>query len=301
LSHKHFSDYDQETTRRCERALLTLLGDIGPWRERIYLAGGLAPRYLAGTLPEGARAHVGTADVDIVIGLALADEAPETYRTLQNNLEKALFKQQEPSFRWARDVDGVTVLVEFLCETDQVHPGRIFKPRGEFTGSKLAAFCVRGAQLARHDYVEHQICGERLDNGGQSAVILRVANVLPYTVLKIFAFQDRHENKDSYDLVFTLLNHQGGPRAAGVAAAASPAAGHAQVGEALILLGERFADIAKDGPAAYAAFLASPGDKEENTRLRREAVATVRAFLHGFRQELVTPGVLALAENNRSG
>ena len=32
-----FSDYDQVTTDRCERALLTLLGDIGPWRERIYL------------------------------------------------------------------------------------------------------------------------------------------------------------------------------------------------------------------------------------------------------------------------
>lgn len=60
------------------------------------------------------------------------------------------------------------------------------------------------------------IRGERLDNGGQSAVTLRVVNVLPYNVLKIFAFQDRHGNKDAYDLVFTLLNHQAGPRAAGL-------------------------------------------------------------------------------------
>ena len=259
MSRRHFSDYDQDTTERWERALLTLLGDIGPWRERIYLAGGLAPRYFAGTLPEGARAHVGTTDVDIIIGLALADEAPETYRTLQNNLEKALFNQQEPSFRWARDVDGVTVLVEFLCETDQVEPGRIFRPKGEYTGSKLGAFNVRGAQLARHDYIEHQIRGERLDDGGQSVVILRVTNVLPYTVLKIFAFQDRHENKDAYDLVFTLLNHVSGPRAARTAAAASPVARHPQVSEALTLLGERFADIAQDGPAAYAAFLGDQG------------------------------------------
>ena len=29
---------------------------------------------------------VGTTDVDLVIGLALGDETPETYRTLQNNL-----------------------------------------------------------------------------------------------------------------------------------------------------------------------------------------------------------------------
>ena len=36
------------------------------------------------------------------------------------------------------DVEGVTVLVEFLCETDEVEPGRIFRPKGESTGSKLA-------------------------------------------------------------------------------------------------------------------------------------------------------------------
>lgn len=182
MSRSHFGDYDQVTTERCERVLLTLLGDIGPWRERIYLAGGLAPRYLTGTLPEGAPAHVGTTDVDIIIGLAVADEAPETYRTLQTNLEKASFRQQEPSFQWAREVDGVTVLIDFLCETDQVQPGRIFRPKGEYTGSRLGAFNVRGAQLSRYDYLERQISGERLDNGGQSAVTLRVANVLPYTV-----------------------------------------------------------------------------------------------------------------------
>ena len=186
----------------------------------------------------------------------------------------------------------MSVLIEFLCETDQVQPGRIFRPKGEYTGSKLGSFNVRGAQLARHDYIERQIRGERLDNGGHSAVTLRVANVLPYTVLKIFSFQDRHENKDAYDLVFTLLNQDAGPRAAGAAAAASPVAGHRQVSEGLTLLGERFADIAQDGPAAYAAFLASTDDPEENTRLRREAVATIRAFLNGFQERRVAPNTV---------
>jgi hypothetical protein len=284
LSREHYTDYDEATTARCERALLTLLGDVGPWRERIYLAGGLAPRYLAGRLPHGARAHVGTTDVDLVIGLALADETAETYRTLQNNLERARFRQREPSYRWARDVEGVTVLVEFLCETDQVEPGRIFRPKTEFTGSKLGAFNVRGAQLIRSDFIECAIEGERLDGGGQSQVRLQVANVLPYTVLKIFAFQDRHENKDAYDLVFTLLNREGDPRSSGRAAAASPVAGHSQVIEALALLAERFRDVAQDGPSAYALFLATPDDEDEKARLRQEAAATIRAFLRGFHE-----------------
>src|SRR5207302_4115848 len=131
---------------------------------------------------------------DLVIALALGDETPETYRTLQNNLEKVRFKQGQPSFRWSREVDGVKVVVEFLCETEEVEPGRIFRPKGEGTGSKLGAFNVRGAHLVRDDFIERDIEGERLDGGGHSKVTVRVANVIPYTVLKIFAFQDRHEN-----------------------------------------------------------------------------------------------------------
>lgn len=261
--------------------MLTLLGDLGPWRERIYLAGGLAPRYIVGQLPEGARSHVGTTDVDLVIGLALGDETPEAYRTLQNNLVSSGFKQTEQSFRWARDVEGITVLVEFLCETDAVKPGRIFRPTGESVGARFGAFNVRGAHLCTADFIEQVIEGERLDGGGQSRVAVRVANVLPYTVLKILAFQDRHENKDAYDLVFTLLNYEGGPREAGRVASESVIADHEQVVEAISLIEERFRDIGRDGPSAFALFLAE--NEEDAARLRQQAVATIREFLEGFR------------------
>lgn len=78
-----------------------------------------------------------------------------------------------------------------------------------------------------------------------------MANLLPHAVLKIFAFQDGHENKDAYDLVFTLLNHKGGLRVAGQAA---PVAKHPQVSEALILLGERLSDAGQDGPNVRVVF-----------------------------------------------
>jgi hypothetical protein len=282
LSRAHFTDYDATTTARCERALVTLLGDIGPWRERIYLVGGLAPRYLVGELPEGARSHVGTTDIDLVIGLAVGDETLETYRTLQSNLQKAHFEQNGPSFRWTRDVAGVNVIVEFLCDTQAVPAGWVFRPKAGVTGSRVAAFNVRGAQLAGSDFIECEIEADRLDGGGVSRVTVRVANLLPYTVLKILAFQDRHENKDAYDLVFCLLNFGDGPHAAGQAAAHSAVARDPRVTEAIALLEERFRDVDQDGPAAYATFLAEPGDAEDAARLRREAVATVRAFRTAF-------------------
>lgn len=278
-SRDHYTDYDSEITARCERALVTLLGDVGPWRERIYLAGGLAPKYLVGRLPPGVRGHVGTADVDLIVGLALGDETPETYRTLRNNLERSGFRHREPSFRWSRDVDGMTVLVEFLCETEDVAPGLIFRPKGEATGSGFAALNVRGAHLVREDYVEIEIEEERLDSGGRSRVTMRVANLLPYVVLKIFSFQDRHENKDAYDLVFTLLNYSGGPRAAGQIGSNSSISTHSQVKEGIALLAERFADTGQDGPTSYASFLADSEGGEQAARLRQEAVATVREFL----------------------
>jgi hypothetical protein len=286
LSRAHFTDYDETTTARCERALVTLLGDIGPWRERIYLVGGLAPRYLVGKLPEGARGHVGTTDIDLVIGLALGDETVETYRTLQNNLQKAQFEEDEPSFRWTREVDGMKVIVEFLCDTQAVPAGWVFRPKAGLTGSRVAAFNVRGAHLVRYDFIERVIESERLDGGGVSKVTVRVANLLPYTVLKVLAFQDRHENKDAYDLVFCLLNFGEGPDAAGLDAGRSAIARDTRVTEAIELLAERFSAVDQDGPVAYGAFLAAPDDPEEAARLRREAVATVGAFLAAFRTAL---------------
>lgn len=278
MSRDHASDYDSVTTARCERALVTLLGDLGPWRERVYLVGGLAPKYIVGELPEGVPPHIGTTDVDLVIGLALGDDTPETYRTLETNLKRAGFRS-ETSFRWNRLVDEVRVQVEFLCETTEVEPGRIFKPRGESLGSGLGAFNVRGAQLVAQDFVEQTIEAERLENGGLSTVVVRVCGILSYVVLKILAFQDRHENKDAYDLLFCLLNFGRGPRDAAEVASRSSIATHPQVGEALRLLDERFVDVDRDGPAAYAAFLADPADPEDNARLRREAVAVVREFV----------------------
>ena len=158
-------------------------------------------------------------DIDLVIGIAVEDESLEAYRTLENNLNKGGFKD-ETSFRWKKKVENVTVTIEFLCETDKVEPGKIFKPK-DGMGSGLGAFNVPGAQLVTRDYIEVDIEAERLNVGGKSRATVRVANILSYVVLKILAFQDRHKNKDSYDPVYCLLSYGHGPEDAGRAAHAS--------------------------------------------------------------------------------
>ena len=275
---KHHHDYDSQTTRRCERVLVTLIGDLGPWSERIVLVGGLAPQYIVGSLPRGVSPHAGTTDVDLVIGLAVEDSF-ETYETLHANLKKSGFALGQPSYQWSRQVDGVKVSVDFLCETDQVAAGDIYKPK-QGTGSRFGAFNAPGAQLAARDSIEFSVGAERLDDGGLSKVTVRVASVLAYVVLKILAFQDRHNDKDAYDIVYTLVNYpDGGPRAAGQAAALSPVREELQAISALQLLAERFGSTDHDGPSAYSNFLAHPDDADRKAQLRNEAVVAVGQFL----------------------
>ena len=116
----------------------------------------------------------------------------------------------------------------------------------------------------------------------QKTLGLRVFTHPRTRCFKIFAFQDRHEDKDAYDLIFTLLNHEidRAPQDLRLRTARSPTTNRFQ--EALTRLAERFAVPGNDGPSAYALFLADPEDDEARARLQQEAVATVRQFFDGF-------------------
>ncbi|MDT8434782.1 MAG: hypothetical protein RQ731_08520 [Anaerosomatales bacterium] len=279
------SDYDEYTTGLCERAQLALLKCAGPWNQRIFLAGGLVPRYLVPELPEYAMPHVGTTDIDLVIGVGIAPHDAEPYDTLLANIKTAGFRPFKDSdgttasFRWCVDIDGKTVIVEFLTERGG-EPGRVVRPR-QHTGAKLGAFETRGASLAARDYIERDIQG-RLPDGNESFATIRVANLVPFLTLKALALHDRAltKLKDAYDIVFVLMNWPGGAREAAKAAKCSPVIADSLVQEALVLLARHFEHAGMDGPGNYAKFLLDDDDDEDEVaRLRNEAVATINEFL----------------------
>lgn len=63
---KTIAGYDDAVTADYERVLVMLLRGLGPWRDSIYLVGGLVPRYLVCARPPQVPPHAGTADVDVV-------------------------------------------------------------------------------------------------------------------------------------------------------------------------------------------------------------------------------------------
>lgn len=93
---KKIGGYSGDVTDACERVLVTLLRSLGPWKDSIFLIGGLTPRYLIKARPPEVPAHAGTADVDVVVDLAILTDT-EAYRTLEENLRNIGFQQTQPS------------------------------------------------------------------------------------------------------------------------------------------------------------------------------------------------------------
>ncbi len=190
---------------------------------------------------------------------------------------------------WCRRVDAVTMVVDLLCNEDTVgiaRTGRLAKDQMSRPGDEIGAFRMHGAHLAFLDPVVRELTVELLDGGGRSNVKVRVANLLAFVALKSFALQGRIEPKDAYDLVWVLTRWKGGPITAAKHARSCSGADHADVAEALRLLGEEFASLEHSGCVNYAEFsmkLAAESGDDARMKYRRDAYNTIESFLKSWR------------------
>jgi hypothetical protein len=284
---KHVGWYSGQHVEFCERTLITLLHKMGPWKNAVFLVGGLAPRYL---FPGSS--HAGTTDVDLVVSLDLLAET-EAYRRLENNLKEMGFvrsvEEGRPThWRWRKAInEKTTVLVELLCDQAATDPGKAVRLPGE---NQLSALNIRGANLATEDFIEYELRAELLDGAGVAIETVRVVGLAAFLVLKARAYGDRGEQKDAYDLVYCLM--QEGPEAAAgkFQALRARASDPSLCDDAERVLRHDFASDAqtegyrKNGSVAYATFLTDPADPDPNTdsRRKREASGVVEAFLEAL-------------------
>ena len=78
---KTIDGYSEQVTNDCERVLVTLLRNLGPWKDSIFLVGGLTPRYLVPEKPPVVPPHAGTLD----LGHRGRHPDPRNHRGLQNS------------------------------------------------------------------------------------------------------------------------------------------------------------------------------------------------------------------------
>lgn len=296
----HISGYKADVTEGCERVLVTLLRGLGPWKESVYLVGGLTPRYLITSRPPEVPHHAGTGDVDVVVDMGLLTDM-EAYATLEENLlamkfERATNKKgNKVSWRWQAQVEGGgTMILEFLADAPQLSGGKVAELP---TDSQVTAMNIPHSSMVFDHHETKEITAELLNDGGRTTEIVRHADIVSFTCLKAFAYDQRHEGKDAHDLVYCLEHYTGGLEAVHAAFSRGLEGKHCEViKDALERIGVRFTDPnpdeahLRDGPVAVARFEYGDPIDEEDDELRnlrilrqRQAADLIGKFVEPFR------------------
>ncbi|MBN8455441.1 antitoxin [Accumulibacter sp.] len=264
--------YSDQHTLDCERVLVTLLRGLGPWKNSVYLIGGLTPRYLVPTRPPAVPAHAGTMDVDIVIDLQILADT-QAYQTLEENFKKLGFErsvndmQQKLSWRWQTKTEhGAVMVLELLADAPEIAGGRV---QALPTAGTISALNIPHSSIVFDQYQVTEIQAELLGDNGVATEQVRHANLLSFTCLKALAFDQRNERKDAHDLVYCIEHAPGGADVAAEALRKELEGKHADVVRAsLAILRTRFVSDdkteghRKDGPVSVAKFELGEGDNE---------------------------------------
>jgi hypothetical protein len=267
-----FDGYSDQHTLDCERVLVTLLRGLGPWKDSVYLIGGLTPRYLVPARPPAVPAHAGTMDVDIVIDLQILADT-QAYQTLEDNFKKLGFeravndKQQKLSWRWQTKTEhGAVMVLELLADAPEIAGGKVQVLPTEGT---ISALNIPHSSIVFDQHQVTEIRAELLGDNGVATEKVRHANLLSFTCLKAFALDQRNERKDAHDLVYCIEHAPDGLDAAAEAFRKELEGKHGDVVRAsLAILRNRFASDdktdghRKDGPVSVAKFELGEGDDE---------------------------------------
>lgn len=285
--------YSGQYTQDCERVLVTLLRGLGPWKESVYLVGGLTPRYLVKARPPTVPPHAGTLDVDIVIDLQILTNT-EAYHTLEDNLKKMGFeraendKQQKLSWRWqTRTEHGALMVLELLADAPEIAGGKVQPLPAE---GAISALNIPHSSIVFDLHQIAEIEAELLGADGIAVEKIKHANLVSFTCLKAFAFDQRFERKDAHDLIYCLEHAPDGVDAVAQAFRQELERKHGEVVKsALSILRTRFAQggetegYRKDGPVSVAKFELGESDEPDQREARalrqREASDVIEQLL----------------------
>lgn len=264
----NIEDYDEYSVRKCFSVLIELLTILGEYRDNLVLVGG----WVAKLILEGAgEQHIGTTDVDLAVNFQNIPDT--TYETIVRLLLERGYRQDEnqPYKFFHKLDDDMEVEVDFLAG----EYGGTGRSRRHQRAQDLRARKARAGDLVFDDFIKLTIKGE-LPNGAKNEVALKVAGIVPFLVMKGMAIWDRYDEKDYYDICYTIRNYPGGLYE--LAGVLKPYLGNRLVLEGLQKIRAKFKEMDGFGPAAYADFLLAT-DSDERQLLIRDAYERVNSLL----------------------
>lgn len=279
--------YDSQSVVLIEQVLVNLLNGLGPWKESVYLIGGLTPQYLVQDSSAELTDHAGTQDIDLVIQLEVLT-ATDAYETLTRNLQRLGFERAKNesgnllSWRWRRSNETRTVVFVDLLADDPDSAIGVAKPL-RVPGASISAINIPNASMVFDYYETTAVTGELFGDNGVATEIVRHADIVSFTCLKSFAFNHRHENKDAYDLIYCIERFEGGVEyvAEKFRLAIEGGIRSNEIFQALEILERRFIGsnqiegYLRDGPVAVAKFeldSTDPNELREQRLIRQRQV-----------------------------
>lgn len=284
---QHISGYDAVLAEQLVAEAADIVRSLGFASAHVVLIGGIVPGLLVPVLDPGMEPHVGTADIDLCLSVALVEGATDTYERIEAVLKRLGFAETDASFRWRRS-GGLPLTIEFFCPAADTRPaGRAFRPSASDNptgkhnfGGRLSALALDAGDLLTTDVEVVRRAVNLPGNKGKVVTELRVTGPVAFLVAKSQALVGstaRDKPKDAYDIVWLLESWPGGARGAAADFARRQAFGRPEVETALAAIGDAFADTDRVGSRSYARFVAAAS--EDEAQLERRAVGAVREFL----------------------
>jgi hypothetical protein len=249
-----------------------VLVDVGQvlasFGDAFVVVGGWVPDLL---LPAATPPHIGSIDVDLALDAAkLTDRRyAELIKLL---LDTGRYKKGAKDFQMVTTVDladaerPVTVEVEFLASVDVELKKNTPKLVVGFRVLQFPAFAAAFASPVSIDFSGPMI------SGAANTVRLRVASLPDFLIMKAHAIGGRDKPKDVYDLCYCLDQF---PNAIEVVAADwRVRQDDPLVAGAIVILMEKFQDVAHYGPQQLAIFhdAAAPDERAMQARRAYELV-----------------------------
>ncbi len=198
---------------------------------------------------------------------------------MEQNLKKMGFERaenaqkQKLSWRWeTRTEHGALMVLELLADAPDIAGGKI-QPLP--TKGTISALNIPHSSIVFDLYQVAEIHAELLGGNGIATEKVRHANLISFTCLKSFAFDQRNERKDAHDLIYCLEHAHEGLNAVADAFRMERDGKHGHVIKAsLEILRNRFAQddntegYRKDGPVSVAKFELGENDEPEHREAR---------------------------------
>ncbi len=200
-----YDEYDDASVEAAKSAIIELMRVLGEYREEIVLVGGWVPFFSIDAPEDPLDRHPGSADVDIVLNHQELEEAG--YETIARRLEAAGYEPiGEQPFQFSKTVNGVVVDIDLLAGQ---YAGTGKKHRTQKI-QDVKARKARGADLVFQINPDKREISGRLPDGSHDRVVVPIASVVPFIIMKCFAIDDRMKPKDPFDIWYVVKRYPGG-------------------------------------------------------------------------------------------